>query len=222
MMTSLLNLGNFQIETVAMILGSALCLGLLIACLYRFLRPQNGDFIVILAVLPLLTASIILLVNGNLGISISVLGAFGLIRFRSAPGSVWEIGFIFYGMAIGLAAGLGYISMAGIIAVSVGFILFLLEKTGFGHPAMKERQLRITIPEDLNYSGIFDDLMNAYTSGYSLERVRTVNMGSMFELTYRVRLLSNDREKDFIDEIRCRNGNLAISLGIIQEDKNIL
>ncbi|MCR4745616.1 MAG: DUF4956 domain-containing protein [Lachnospiraceae bacterium] len=222
MMNSILDLGNFQLETVFMTLGTALCLGLLIACLYRTLRPQNGDYVVILAVLPMLTASIILLVNGNVGASISVLGAFGLVRFRSAPGSAWEIGFIFYGMAVGLASGLGYVSIAGFITVLVGIILFLLDRTGFGHPTMMERQLRITIPEDLNYSGIFDDLMNAYTSGYTLERVRTVNMGSMFELTYRVRLNSTESEKDFIDEIRCRNGNLAITMGIVQDDKGTL
>jgi hypothetical protein len=222
MLSSIFHAGTFVIEYVAIAMATALILGVAVALLYRLLNGCNGNFVVILAVLPILVTSVIMIVNGNLGTSVAVLGAFGLIRFRSAPGTAREIGFIFYAMAIGLATGMGFITLAVIITVVVGIVIFVLEKSHFGKAASRERMLRITIPEDLNYNGVFDDLFLTYTKHSQLERVCTTNMGTMYELSYRVEMRDPELEKDFIDELRCRNGNLSIILGLVQREKNEL
>ena len=147
------------------------------AAMKRYCRP--GSFVVVLAVIPLLVASVILIVNGNLGTSVAVLGAFGLVRFRSAPGTAREIGFLFYAMAVGLAVGMGFLSLGAIITLVVGGAIFILERARFGKRDSTERMLRITIPEDLNYTGIFDDLFQTYTKYSTLERVKTTNMGTI-------------------------------------------
>ncbi len=221
MLNSIFHAGTFSIQSVAMALGTAFVLGLLIALLYRKLA-FSGGFTIILAVLPLLVTSVIMIVNGNLGASVAVLGAFGLVRFRSAPGTAREIGFIFYAMAVGLAAGMGFLSLACIITVTTGLVILVLEKIHFGDVESNERQLRITIPEDLNYDGIFDDLFFEYTKQAKLEKVKTTNMGTMYELSYRIQLRDMKKQKAFIDALRCRNGNLTIIMGLVQREKNEL
>ena len=222
MLRSIFHAGTFYIESVVLAMITALVLGIVIALLYKKSGTSISSFAVILAVLPLLVMSVIMIVNGNLGTSVAVLGAFGLVRFRSAPGSAREIGFIFFAMAAGLAAGMGFLTLAVIMTVLIGGGIFLLEMIHFGTEFSKERELRITIPEDLNYTGIFDDLFMAYTKYARLERVKTTNMGTMFELSYRIELRNVEKEKEFIDELRCRNGNLSIILGLVQRDKNEL
>ncbi len=221
MLNSIFHAGSFDIQAVAMAFGIALILGMLIALLYRGIAISRG-FTVILAVLPLLVTSVIMIVNGNLGASVAVLGAFGLVRFRSAPGTAKEIGFIFFAMAVGLAVGMGFLSLAVIITVTTGLMILILEKTNFGNAECRERELRITIPEDLNYDGIFDDLFFEYTKRAHLERVKTTNMGTMYELSYRVQLRDMKKQKAFIDALRCRNGNLSIIMGLVQREKNEL
>ena len=222
MLSSIFHTGTFSIAAVAAAMASALILGLVIALLYQSSTVRPGSFGVVLAVMPLLVASVILIVNGNLGTSVAVLGAFGLVRFRSAPGTAREIGFLFYAMAVGLAVGMGFLSLGAIITLVVGGAIFILERARFGKRDSTERMLRITIPEDLNYTGIFDDLFQTYTKHSALERVKTTNMGTMYELFYRVELRNLDQEKEFIDAIRCRNGNLTIILGLVQQEKNEL
>ncbi len=222
MLTSIFHAGTFSIEAVAAAMAAALILGIAIALFYKSSESHLGSFVVILAVLPLLVMAIIMIVNGNLGTSVAVLGAFGLVRFRSAPGTAREIGFIFFAMAVGLAVGMGFLTLAALITVVVGFAILLLEKTHFGSSTSRERELRITIPEDLNYTGIFEDLFQAYTRFARLERVKTTNMGTMFELSYRIEMRNMKQEKEFIDQLRCRNGNLSILLGLVQHDKNEL
>ncbi|MEG1633376.1 MAG: DUF4956 domain-containing protein [Oscillospiraceae bacterium] len=222
MLSSVFHPGTFAIEFVALSMACALVLGIMIALLYKSSGSHTGSFVVILAVLPLLVQSVIMTVNGNLGASVAVLGAFGLVRFRSAPGSARDIGFIFFAMAVGLATGMGFLSLAVIIAAVVGVVILILEKANFASTESKERQLKITIPEDLNYTGIFDDLFLTYTKRARLERVRTTNMGTMYELSYNLEMKSADKEKEFIDGLRCRNGNLSIILGLVQRDKNEL
>lgn len=221
MLNSIFHAGTFSLQSVAMALGTAFVLGLAIALLYRSLASSSG-FTVILAVLPLLVTSVIMIVNGNLGASVAVLGAFGLVRFRSAPGTAREIGFIFYAMAVGLAAGMGFLSLAFIITITAGLVILVLEKIHFGDTESNERQLRITIPEDLNYDGIFDDLFFEYTKQAKLEKVKTTNMGTMYELFYRIQLRDTKKQKAFIDALRCRNGNLTIMMGLVQREKNEL
>lgn len=222
MLNSIFHAGTFTVESVAAAMVTALVLGLVIALLYKMSGAHIGSFVVILAILPLLVQSIIMIINGNLGTSVAILGAFGLVRFRSAPGSAREIGFVFFAMAVGLAVGMGFLSLALIITIVVGIVILLLEKINFGSAASKERELRITIPEDLNYTGIFDDLFLSYTRYTRLERVKTTNMGTMYELSYRVEMKKAEEEKNFIDELRCRNGNLAIIFGLVQREKNEL
>ena len=223
MLTSIFHAGGFSAPDVALALATALILGLAAAVLYRMVASaEAGTFPMVLAVMPMLVAAVIMIVNGNLGVSVAVLGAFGLVRFRSAPGTALEIGFLFYAMAIGLAAGMGFLTLAAVIAAAAGLMLFLLSRTALARGASRERQLRITIPEDLNYNGLFDDLFQAYTRSCRLERVKTTNMGTMFELRYRLVMRSDDRDKEFIDAIRCRNGNLTVILGLVQQEKNVL
>lgn len=222
MLKSIFHGGTFYIESVVLAMITALVLGIIIALLYKKSGICISSFAVILAVLPLLVMSVIMIVNGNLGTSVAVLGAFGLVRFRSAPGSAREIGFIFFAMAAGLAARMGFLTLAVMMTVLIGGVIFLLEMIHFGTEISRERELRITIPEDLNYTGIFDDLFMAYTKYARLERVKTTNMGTMFELSYRIELRNMEKEKEFIDELRCRNGNLSIILGLVQRDKNEL
>ncbi len=217
-----LQTGGFQVETVILSLVISFGLGIVIALVYKTSRARMGSFAIILAILPMLVASIIMIVNGNLGTSVAILGAFGLVRFRSAPGSAREIGFLFFALAVGLAAGMSLFYVAGLITVVVSVAILILEKLNFGTPLSAERELRITIPEDLNYNGIFDDLFQAYTKKHYMERVKTTNMGTMYELSFRLEMRDPAKEKDFIDEIRCRNGNLTVTLGLVQPNKNEL
>ncbi|MEG2192718.1 MAG: DUF4956 domain-containing protein [Oscillospiraceae bacterium] len=222
MLKSIFHVGTFPLVEGGAAMATALILGILIAVLYKISNNHIGSFVIILAILPLLVQSVIMTVNGNLGASVAVLGAFGLVRFRSAPGTAREIGFIFFAMAVGLAAGMGFLSLAVLITLVTGFAILILEKVNFGTSVSKERQLKITIPEDLNYTGLFDDLFLSYAKYARLERVKTTNMGTMYELSYHMELKEIEKEKEFIDELRCRNGNLSICLGIVQRDKNEL
>ena len=220
--TSILHTGSFSAESVFLTMLVALALGIVIALVYKSSHSHTSSFAVMLAVLPVIESIIILMVNGNLGASVVVLGAFGLIRFRSATGSAWDIGFIFFAMAVGLAVGLGFLGLAAVLTVVVCAIMYLLERMHFGTSIPKEKQLRITIPEDLEYNGIFDDLFQTYTNSVRLERVKTINLGTMYELTYVLDLKDPAKEKEFIDALRCRNGNLTVILGTLLRDKDEL
>ncbi len=156
---------------------------------------------------------VIMLVNGNLGTGVAVMGAFSLIRFRSIPGTAKEINSIFLAMALGLATGTGYIAAAGVFIVIVGGIYILYNSISFGEQKQTEKELKITIPEGLDYTGIFDDLFARYTTKSELTKVKTSNMGSLYKLEYHIRLKDPAQEKKLLDELRCRNGNLEISLG---------
>lgn len=220
--TSILHTGSFSAESVFLTMLVALALGIVIALVYKSSHSHTSSFAVMLAVLPVVESVIILMVNGNLGASVVVLGAFGLIRFRSATGSAWDIGFIFFAMAVGLAVGLGFLGLAAVLTVVVCAIMYLLERMHFGTSIPKEKQLRITIPEDLEYNGIFDDLFQTYTNSVRLERVKTINLGTMYELTYILDLKDPAKEKEFIDALRCRNGNLTVVMGTLLRDKDEL
>ena len=220
MLTSVLHPGTYEIRAVAVSLLLALCFGILIGVLFRATHPEGGGLCAILCVLPFLVASVILIVNGNLGTSVAVLGAFGLVRFRSAPGTAEEIGYLFYAMVVGLATGMGFLSLAAVIFLVAGLGFLVLHRLHFSQAEHCWRVLRITIPEDLNYRGLFDDLFYRYTRRADLERVRTTNMGTMYELTYRIRMRDAQSEKELMDAIRCRNGNLSIVWGVLQREKN--
>lgn len=200
-----MELGTFVAASAASVIA-----GLCVACIYMFKNHYRKDFVVTLAILPLIVQLVIMLVNGNLGAGVAVMGAFSLVRFRSIPGTAKDIASIFCAMAVGLATGMGYLTVAALFLVCIGLFNVILLKTSFGVEKGMAKQLRITIPEDLNYTEIFDDLMVKYTEEYQLTQVKTTNMGSLYELTYSIRMKSNVDEKAFIDELRCRNGNLRI------------
>lgn len=205
-----------QTMSPARVLGctaASLAMGIAVACVYMFRSTYSKNFAVTLALLPAMVQAVIMLVNGNLGTGVAVMGAFGLVRFRSVPGSAREIGAIFFAMAIGLAAGMGYLMFALLFLVVIGAVMLLLAATPFGEQRGGEKDLRVTIPENLDYAGIFDDLFAQYASGAKLLRVKTTNMGSMYELHYQLRLRDEAKEKEFLDAIRCRNGNLNIVCG---------
>lgn len=191
-------------------------LGYGIALTYRKISGEGGTMFSALTVLPFLVQLVILLVNGNLGAGVAVAGAFSLVRFRSAPGSARDITVIFLSMTVGLCCGMGYWAPA-VLAALVTCGLLLLQKKPQTDPC--ERELRVTIPENLNYNDLFSDLFAGYTASCKLLRVKTVNMGSLYSLHYLVRLKDPAREKELLDAMRCRNGNLEISCGLPAEYK---
>ena len=188
MLFSIFHAGTFDARSVTFAFLTALILGIVISIIYHITAEESGKFTVVIAAMPLLISAVILIVNGNLGTSVAVLGAFGLVRFRSAAGTAWEIAFLFFTMAVGLAVGMGFISLAVIITLIVGTTLLLLDRVGYGQGSSRQRDLKITIPEDLNYPGIFDDLFLQYTNKAVFRRIKTTNMGTMYELNYRVEL----------------------------------
>lgn len=200
------SVGGFFLSTVV-----SLVLGAGIAAAHGFRSRGSKSFAITLALLPCIVQMVIMLVNGNLGTGVAVMGAFSLVRFRSVPGTAKEITSIFLAMAVGLATGMGYLMVAVVCAAIVGGISMLITLLPIGKASQGERQLQITIPESLNYCEVFSDLFEKYTASCRLQQVKTTNMGSLFKLTYQIVLREEHREKEFIDELRCRNGNLEIS-----------
>ncbi len=213
---------NLSIMNAVICMGVSLILGIVIAIVHMMTTKYNKNFVITVATLPILVQVIILMVNGNLGTSVAVLGAFSLVRFRSVPGNSREIIAIFFAMATGLAVGMGQIMFSIVFTVVVSLILLILSKTKFGNKKCDNKKLKIIIPESLDYTDVFDTILEKYTKEYNLEKVKTTNMGSMFELTYNIFLNSNMNEKKFMDEIRERNGNLTVSIYIGKENENEL
>lgn len=191
-------------------LAVSLVLGLVTAGLHMFRNTYTKSFVITLALLPAIIQVVIMLVNGNIGTGIAVMGAFSLVRFRSAQGTAREIGSIFLAMAVGLAMGMGYIGVAVLLLAALGAVTILLEMTGFGVRRKPELLLRITIPESLDYTQVFDEVFQAYAAAWQLVQVKTTNMGSLFRLEYRIVLKDTSMEKEMLDALRCRNGNLEI------------
>lgn len=205
--------GTLTIQNALMCTVVSLILGLIIALVYMAQGSYTKNFVVTLVILPVLVQLVIMLVNGNLGTSVAVLGTFGLVRFRSVPGTSKDIASIFFAMAAGLATGTGYLTFAAAMTVIVGAVFLILGKTNFGEGKRSEKHLKVTIAENLDYTEIFNDIFEEYTSKCSLEKVKTTNLGSMYELEYQVILKDMNKEKEMIDAIRCRNGNLTIVCG---------
>lgn len=197
-------------------------LGILVSLIYMYQNHYSKSFVVTLALLPAVVQVVIMMVNGNLGTGIAVMGAFSLVRFRSVPGSAREIGSIFMAMAVGLATGMGYLGIATLFLILVGMANILLYATRFGEKMTAERELKITIPENLDYSDVFNDLFQKYSKYAKLVRVKTTNMGSLYELYYHIELKDTKQEKNLIDDIRCRNGNLNIICGKPQGNTDML
>lgn len=193
----------------------SLVLGFVISLTYIFTtKKHSSGFVVTLALIPAVVQIIILLVNGNLGAGVAVAGTFSLVRFRSIPGTAKEIGAIFIALATGLATGMGYIGFAVIFTAIMVGMLILYTKIGFGDLKKgRRRALTVVVPESLNYTEALNPVLKKYTSEYELVTVKTTNMGSLFKLTYDIKLKDENQEKELIDSLRCRNGNLEIICG---------
>lgn len=206
---------TFSIGTFFICTAVSLILGGIIAWLHGRFNNSSKGFVMTMALLPVVVQMVILLVNGNLGTGVAVMGAFSLIRFRSVPGSAKEISSLFMAMAVGLATGTGYITVAVLFVLIVGGASILYNTTSFGEPRTIEKELKITIPEGVDYMVVFNDLFRDYTKKAELVRAKTTNMGSLYKLHYQIILKDPEKEKAFIDELRCRNGNLEITCGRI-------
>ena len=213
--TSTLTIGNFLIAVV-----SALVLGLIMALAYMYRSDYSKGFVVTIATIPAIVAVIIMMVSGSLGAGLAVAGAFSLIRFRSAPGTAKEISAVFLAMAAGLACGMGYPGFGALFTLIMCVVNILYAVSGFGGRKKIENRktLSVTVPEDLNYGDIFDDIMEKYTSEWKMTKVKTTNLGSLNKLTYDIVLKEAKTEKAMIDEIRTRNGNLEVSISFQSAD----
>lgn len=208
---------TLSVTNLLLCMGVSLILGIIISFVHMYTSKYTKNFIVSLAILPALVQIVIMIVNGNVGTSVAVLGAFGLVRFRSIPGNSKEIVSVFFAMAIGLAVGMGYVTFAICITAIISLILIILSKTNFGIKNVNEKKLKVVVPEELDYTEIFEDVMKEYTNKYTIEKVKTINMGSMYEITYNVFLSESKNEKEFLDKIRVRNGNLNVTLMHVEE-----
>ena len=214
--------GIFDTERTAVIapeqfllcVGASLVIGLVLCAMMLWHTRPSAGFAVTLATLPAVVCVVIMMVNGNVGTGVAVAGAFSLVRFRSDPGSAREIGAIFAAMGAGLMAGMGYLGYAALFALILGGITMAYHALGFGggNAALRCRTLHIPIPEDLDYTGVFDPILAQYATESELKQVKTTNMGSLFKLTYDLTLRDGGQEKALIDTLRQRNGNLEISL----------
>lgn len=215
MLESILNETASSITMTHMAVCTAVSLGLgfVLAGIHTYRNQSSRNFLMTLVLLPVIVQMVIMLVNGNLGTGVAVMGAFSLVRFRSMPGNAREISSVFLAMAVGLADGMGYIGIGILMMAVVGIVTVILLKIPDGSGQLLGRELRVTIPENLDYCGIFDDIFMKYTKKAEMVRVKTVNMGSLYELSYMLVLKSQEIEKVMLDEIRCRNGNLTIVCG---------
>ena len=202
-----ISVANFMI-----CMGSGIILGIIIALIHKFTTKTTPNFLITLAVLPVLVQVVILLVNGNLGTSLAVAGAFSLIRFRSMPGNSKEIINVFWSMAIGLALGMGYVTLSIMVTAIVAVVMILFNMISDKMVDKENRKLKIVIPENIDYEEVFDGILQKYTNKHELVKVKTTNMGSMYELRYEVSLKKNISKKDFLDEIRVKNGNMLVML----------
>ncbi len=215
---------SVSVTNFFIVMAVALGAGIIYSFLCYFKGKSSKSFLITTALVPAAVAMVIMLVNGNIGVGVAVAGAFGLVRFRSAQGSAKEILIIFIAMAAGLAFGTGYLAYGAIFLVLAGVILFVLNLTKIWEKKSDKatKLMKVTIPEDLDYVSVFDDLFEQYTKDAELVKTKSVNMGSMFRLTYKLTLKDPSQEKKFIDDIRCRNGNLEIVMERYIEETSML
>ena len=214
MLKSLFNSTSSSVELWAILVCTlvSIILGVIVAYTHKKTSKYSKNFLITLAILPVLVQTVMIMVNGNLGTSIAIVGAFSLVRFRSLPGTSKEILSVFFAMAIGLATGMGHIFFASIMTVIVSVSIILFNKLKLFDLNPNTKMLKILIPENLDYTNMFDDIFKKFVKEYKLEKVKMTNMGSLFELSYRITFKNDINEKEFIDEIRIRNGNLKIIL----------
>ena len=206
-------------------IGVSILIGIFLAFMYAFRTKYTKSFVITLAMLPAVVCTVIMMVNGNIGAGVAVAGTFSLVRFRSVPGSARDIGSIFMAMASGLIAGMGYLGFAILFTLIMGIALMVFTNVPFEMGKKRnaiDKTLKITIPEDLDYYSVFDDTFDQYTTEHSLVSSKTTNMGSMFKLIYNISLKDPSKEKEFVDALRCQNGNLEIAISRQEVNNNEL
>ena len=203
-----LTLGTFLIAVI-----SSIVLGFIVAITFMYKNTYTKSFISALILIPAIETVVIMLVNDNIGVGLSVAGSFALIRFRSVKGNAKELLAIFLAMTIGIICGTGYIALAVIFTLLLCIVIFVLALTDFGKQSDNDRYLKITIPESLNYEEAFDEVLNKYTRSYELDGIKTLALGSIFRLDYKIIMKDSKQLKDMINELRTRNGNLEIMCG---------
>lgn len=215
---------GLTLSKTLMILGSSLTLGLFISLIYIATHKREGfsrSYTITLIMMPAIISIIILLIGSNVARAFSLAGAFSLIRFRSAAADPKDISYVFFTLAVGLACGMGYVGYAALFAVVLCLVMLVIEYLNYARPRSASMQLKITVPENMNYQSLFDDILNRYTDSWQLNRVKTTDFGTLFNLAYRIQLKTNCSQKEFLDELRCRNGNLDISLTMSEfEDRS--
>ena len=216
MFDSVIN-GGLDLKSAIICIMTSIVLGLIISIVHMKSSRYSKNYIITLAVLPILVSTVMIMVNGNLGTGIAIAGAFSLVRFRSMPGNSKEIMSVFFAMIIGIAIGAGYIVFASLITIVVSLMILVFDLTSFGENKNKYKTLSIVVPETLDYDTVFDEIFNKYVSNYELVRIKTTNLGSLYELKYDITLKSGVGEKEFIDNLRVRNGNLKISIHKTEE-----
>lgn len=212
---------SLTLANTLIIIGASIILGLIISISYMKTSKEEvvtSGFAITLIMLPAIISIIILLVGNNVARAFSLAGAFSIIRFRSEPKDPKDISYIFFTLAVGLSAGMGYVGYAVLFTIILCLIMFILKFINYGEADKSFFELRITIPENLNYENVFDDVLKKYTSSWMFKKVKTKEFGSLFEITYTV-VMKNENQKKFIDELRCRNGNLGVVLSVPQEEK---
>jgi flagellar biosynthesis protein FliQ len=224
LLTTSVTESTITLAGVATVTVAAIILGLLISLVYVMTNKNNGyasGFATTLIMLPLIICIIIMLVGNNIARAFSLAGAFSIIRFRSVPGEPRDISYVLFTLAIGLSCGMGYIGYGAIFTLILCTMMVVLEKTNFAKPKGKNMQLKIMVPEDLNYEDAFDDVFMKYTNSWKLEHIKSKDFGALFELCFKISPKENVNKKKFIDELRCRNGNLNIILTMsVSEEKS--
>ncbi|MBQ1567312.1 MAG: DUF4956 domain-containing protein [Erysipelotrichaceae bacterium] len=203
--TGSLTLGQFLLA-----ISASMILGFIAALVFMFRNTYTKSFITALVLIPAIETVVIMLVNDNLGVGLSVAGSFALIRFRSVKGNAKELAAVFLAMTIGIICGTGYIVIAAIFTLILCLVMFLLTLTGFGKASENDRYLKITIPESLNYDEVFEGVLDKYCSAWELESIKTLTLGSLFRIEYKITMKDAASTKKMIDELRTRNGNLEI------------
>lgn len=213
---------TLSLGSVVLIVLSALALGFGISLVYMLTHKKEvytSSFIIALIMLPAIIAMIILLVGNNVARAFSLAGAFSLIRFRSAPGNSKDIAYVFFTLGVGLACGMGYIAYAALFALIMCLAMLVLTKVRFGSSRNHPMSLKIVIPENMQYDGVFDGVLKEYTNACRLCKVKTTEFGSLFEITYEITMKDTADSKQLIDRLRCLNGNMNVVLMVKEQSE---
>ena len=205
-------------------MGTALAIGFAISLVYIITHKKTGynaSYIWSILFLPPIVALMIMVVGDNTGAALGTLGVFSLVRFRSVPGDPKDIAYLFFALGSGLACGMGYLFYAAVFGVLICAVACLVSFARYGEPKTAHMVLKVTVPENMNYRGRFDTVLDKYAVSWHFHRVKTVDFGSLFEVVYYMELKNDIDEKAFLDEVRTLNGNLTVVLIVREFDDKV-